>query len=68
MSRWQKIFSDELLYRAEIVKAVLEDHQIDVIILNNKDSNYHWGTHDLMVTPENVLEAIKIIKDKINFE
>lgn len=65
---WQKIFSDELLYRIEIVKAVLQDHQIESIILNKKDAAYHFGTHELMVSPDDVIPAIKIIKDKINFE
>ena len=68
MTQWQKIFSDELLYRAEIVKAVLEDHGIEVILLNKKDTSYHWGTHELMVPPDYVLKAIKIIKEDINFE
>ena len=68
MIKWQRIFSDELLYRTEIVKAVLEDHQIESIILNKKDTSYHFGTHELMVSPDDVLQAIKIIKEKINFE
>ena len=68
MNNWQKVFSDELLYRAEIVKAVLEDHYIGAVILNKKDTSYHWGTHEVMVAPDDILKAIIIIKEEINFE
>ena len=53
MNNWQKVFSDELLYRAEIVKAVLEDHYIGAVILNKKDTSYHWGTHEVLVEERN---------------
>mgnify|MGYP001801791377 CR=1 FL=1 len=68
MNSWQKIFSNELLYRAEIVKAVLADNDIGAVILNKKDTNYHWGTHEVMVSPDDILKAIKIIKEEINYE
>ncbi|MGB3468953.1 MAG: DUF2007 domain-containing protein [Cyclobacteriaceae bacterium] len=68
MSNWQKIFSNELLYRAEIVKAVLEENDIGAVILNKKDTNYHLGTHDVLVSQDDILKAIKIIKEEINFE
>lgn len=68
MTKWQKIFTDELLYRAEIVKAVLDDHQIESIIISKKDTSYHFGAHELLVLPDDVLQAIRIIKEKINFE
>lgn len=67
MTNWQKIFSNELLYRAEIVKAVLEDNNIEAVILNKKDTSYHWGTHEVMVAQDDILKAIKIIKEEINF-
>lgn len=68
MGSWQKVFSDELIYRAEIVKAVLEENEIDAVILNKRDTNYHWGFHEVMVAADDILKAIKIIKEEINFE
>ncbi|MCR9252340.1 MAG: DUF2007 domain-containing protein [bacterium] len=68
MSSWQKVYSDQLMYRAEIVKSVLLENDIKSVILSKKDSAYQFGHYDVMVTPDNVLQAIRIIKEDINFE
>ena len=43
---WEVVYNSETNYRAEIVKGVLEEHQINAIIINKKDSNYHFGHFD----------------------
>jgi len=65
MSNWQRVYSDRTEYRAEIVKAVLEDHHLQPVIVNKKDSTYHLGQFEVHVAPDNVMKAIKIIKDDI---
>ena len=64
---WQKVYTTDLLYRAEIVKAVLAEHHIQSVIVDKKDSAYHFGHIELYVAPEQVLIAIKIIEDGIDF-
>ena len=66
MSKWQKVFSDRLEHRAEIVKAVLEDKGLNPVLISKKDSTYHLGQFEVHVQETDVLPAIKIIKDDIN--
>ena len=68
MDSWQKIFDDQLRYRAEIVQAVLADNDIASVILDKQDSAYKFGHFEVMVQPDNVLPAIRIVKEEIKFE
>ena len=68
MSDWQKVFTDRLEYRADIVMAVLTDAGYQPVLINKKDSSYQWGYFEVLVAPIFVLKAIKIIEDDIKFE
>lgn len=68
MGSWQKVYSDKLEHRAEIVKAVLEEHGIQPVLVNKKDTAYHWGQFEIHVSPDEVIQAIKIINDDITLE
>jgi hypothetical protein len=68
MSNWQKVFSDKLEYRAEIVMAVLKDAGFQPVLINKKDSSYQWGYFEVLVAPSYVLKAIKIIENDISFK
>lgn len=68
MDNWQKIYTTSNLQRAEIVKAILEEQELRPMLINKKDMAYHFGYYELYVLPEDVLRAIKIIKDEIHFE
>lgn len=68
MADWKKVYESEKLHRVEIVKAVLEDNGMQPILLNRKDSAYQIGYYELLVPVDNVLKAIKIIEDDIQFK
>lgn len=68
MRDWQKVYQDSLQYRAEIVKAVLEDNELNPVLLSKKDSAYQFGHYEVMVAPEHVIKALKIINEEIKFE
>lgn len=68
MNDWQKVYTADQIVRAEIVKAILEDQGLQPVIINKKDSAYQLGQYEVHVKSENVLKAIKIIKDDIRFE
>jgi hypothetical protein len=68
MSNWQKVYISYNNYRAQIVKDVLDGHLLPSIILNKKDTSYHWGYFEVYVSPDHVLRAKKIIEDEIRFE
>ena len=64
---WKKAYSDSLLYRIEIAKAVLADNNIDSVVVNKQDSAYLFGEIELYVPQDELLRAINIIK-KISYE
>lgn len=69
MAKWQKIFSTEVAYRADIVKDVLEDQGIKSVILNKKDSSYNnFGALEVLVMPDDIIRAKQIIENDIEFE
>lgn len=68
MARWQKVFSTEESYRAEIVKSVLEGTGINAVVLKKKDSSLNnFGLFEVLVLPEDVIKALKIIQNDISF-
>lgn len=68
MSKWVKVYKSDNLYRAEIVKAVLEDHDLPAVLVNKKDRIYHLGYYEVHVGSDDVLKAFKIITDDITFK
>lgn len=65
---WQKVFEDTSAHRAEIVKAILDSEGLNPVIIDLKDSSYHFGKFEVRVDPMHVLEALRVIKKDINFE
>ncbi len=55
-------------HRAEIVVAKLEEFEINAVIVNKKDSNYHFGTFEVYVPQDLVLKAIQCIEKEVKFE
>ncbi|MBC7922902.1 MAG: DUF2007 domain-containing protein [Ferruginibacter sp.] len=67
MTTWQKVFAAPQSYRAEMVRAILEEHGLSPLVVNKQDSNYHFGEHEVYVLPHDVLRALTIIRDEIQF-
>lgn len=65
---WQKVFETKQQYQAEIVKAVLEENDLNPVIINKQDTAYHLGLIEVHVNADDVIPALKIIKDEIKFE
>ncbi|MEO9872904.1 putative signal transducing protein [Ekhidna sp.] len=68
MHDWQSVFKDDREYRALIVKDVLEDLDMHPVIVNKKVSAYGFGNFEIFVAPDQVIRAIKVIKEEIKFE
>lgn len=60
-SNWVKVYSTNAEYKAEIMKALLEEEGIQAFLINKKDSSYHFGEIELYVHGENVIKANRII-------
>lgn len=58
---WQMVYSSPLIHQVEIVQAVLTEYEIESVIINKKDSSYHFGELELYVQQDNVLRARQII-------
>lgn len=68
MHNWKSIYEDKLEYRASIVRDVLSDRGMNPVLLNKQDSSHHFGHFEVLVAPDHILKAIKIINDEIRFE
>ena len=68
MSKWVNVYKTENLYRAEIVKGVLEDNELPAVVVDKKDRIYNLGYYEVHVGADDVLKAIKIITDDITFK
>jgi hypothetical protein len=68
MKDWQIVYKSENSPRAEIVKAILEDKDLNPVLISKKDSNYHFGLFEIYVSPDNVMLALKIIQTEIKFD
>lgn len=60
---WALIYSIGQLYQAEMVKAILEDNDIEVVLLNKQDSFYLFGDIEIYVRHNDVIRAKYVIKD-----
>ncbi len=64
MSDWIVVYKCAILNKAEIVKAVLVDHQIDAVIVNKTDSLHMHLTNgeiEVHVNSNNVINAKHLI-------
>jgi len=58
---WVKIYSTEANYKAELLKGLLFEHNIEAVIINKQDSSYLFGELELYVSTDDVFKAKHII-------
>ena len=69
MNNWQKVFETENNIRASMVSDLLKEKGLNPIIVNKKDSSLNnFGQIEILVPPQDVLHALKLINEDINFE
>jgi len=68
MTSWQKVYQSNLEHKASIVKSILDEHDLDPVVLSKKDSSYQIGLFEVPVAPDNVMKAVKIIEEQIDFK
>ncbi len=68
MKNWHKVFESPSQHRAQIVQSVLQTYSLPAVIVNKKDTTYHFGHFEVHVGPDHILRALKIIADEIRFE
>lgn len=58
---WVQVYSSQYMHKVEIMKAILEENDIESVILNKQDSSYLFGPIELYVEAINVIKARQII-------
>ena len=61
MNDWVVIFETGQLYRAELVKSLLNDNNVEAVILNQKDSSFKIGAIEVMVNKGKAAAIIKSV-------
>jgi hypothetical protein len=60
---WVKVYSSGYIHQVEIVKALLEENDIESVILNKQDSSYFFGEIDLYISNTDIIKAKQIINE-----
>ena len=64
--KWEKVFSTNAVYQAEILRALLEKESIGCVIVNKQDSSYlSFGEIEVYVKTEDMQKA-KLTATKIS--
>ena len=65
--KWKSVYLTEQQYKAEIVKGVLVENDINAVVVNKKDDAIKFGVFEVHVSVDHIIQAIKIIDDDISF-
>ena len=60
---WIEVYSTNDMFKAEVIKNMLISNNIEAIIMNQKDSSYHFGTAKIYTKKESILKAKEIISE-----
>ncbi len=58
---WVKIFTSSDFYRAEIIKQMLIENDIDAVLLNKQLSGYNIGAVEVYIHQEDFSKAVEIM-------
>lgn len=58
---WTKIYTSTNFYKAEIVRQVLIDHEIEAVLMNKQDTSYKFGEIHINVPTVHAQAALDII-------
>ena len=62
MDNWICVYTTNQIYKAEAVKDLLTEENIEAVVMNKKDSWYLFGDVELYVQPEDEHLAVELIK------
>lgn len=65
MDNWEKIFVTEQGPKAELARNVLENHQIQAVMFNKKDSSFQFGLFEIYVPSEKSALAKQLLNNEV---
>ena len=63
-TNWTLIFTTTEPYRAEMVKGLLEENDMEAVLMNKMDSSYHFGEIEVYVKAQDVIKAKHILSSQ----
>jgi hypothetical protein len=63
MNDWVLAYSTNKLYKAEMIKSILEENNFNVVLVNKQDSFYLFGNIELYVSSEDLEKAKVVIQN-----
>lgn len=63
---WQKVYSSNDQFKAELLKQVLVANQIEAVVLNQKDSSYQFGEVSILVPEADLATAKTLIHQQLH--
>ena len=58
---WVKVYSTTDIFKAEIIKQMLLSNDIEAVVMNQKDSSYHFGSVNIYTKEKDMKKAKEII-------
>lgn len=58
---WLKIYTSSEYYKAEIVRQVLAENEIEAVLMNKQDSQYRFGEVEVYIQKAHFDNALEII-------
>ena len=62
MENWICVYTTDQVHKAETMKELLSEENIEAVVVNKKDSMYLFGELELFVQPEDENMATELIK------
>ncbi|MFM6975840.1 MAG: putative signal transducing protein [Sphingobacteriaceae bacterium] len=60
-ANWIKVYTTSDFFKAELVKQVLIENEMEAILMNKKDSSYQFGEIQILVPELQFAQAIELI-------
>lgn len=67
---WESIYTSPLPHRAELAKAILQEHDIPAVVINKQSSSYPtigWGKSEVHVLAKDAVLAKVILENEATF-
>jgi len=65
---WKKIYATNDFFRIELIRQVLEEHDIPAVIMNKQDSSYRFGQIELFTHENDEAAATALIEEMSEIE
>lgn len=62
---WKRVFSSPQQHVAALVHSILQQHQVQAVLLNKRDTSYPFGFYEVHVPPHLEPVALSIIENEI---